>query len=319
MVERVYLDQNKWINLVREHKQSDGQTRLVQFKSMDEVVCPLSYVHLMETASAPHERQADEMFDWMIELSQNQTIAPQFTVENEEIRNVVNELLGNESSMDGKVFGEGLPFVLGGRHYDIETETVELSDDHRNELLAAVEREEATRMALESDEVRDTFATRKHENVGLEEVERVREKNEQRFDDNTTRRKHSVVEYFQSRITPKFMSHLLNEVEPSDLQDMNHDIPMERLESIDYAYEWMQKFPCVFTFASLGTMRDMQKQRDIKPNDINDLMALSVAIPYCDVVVTEKFWTNLSKQVSLGSLYDTHVTANIDSAIDHLS
>jgi hypothetical protein len=286
---------------------------------MEEVVCPLSYVHLMETASAPREKQADEMFDWMIELSQNQTIAPQHTVENEEIRNVVNELLRDEPSMDGKVFGEGLPFVLGGRHYDIETETAEISDDHRSELLAVVEREEATRMALESDEIRDTFATRNHENVGLEEVERVREKFEQRFDDNHTRRRHSVVEYFQSRIRPKFMRHLLNEIEPSDLQDMDHDIPMEQLESIDYAYEWIQKFPCVFTFASLGTMRDMQKQRDIKPNDINDLMALSVAIPYCDIVVTEKFWTSLSKQVGLESLYDTHVTADIDSAIDHLS
>lgn len=40
-------------------------------------------------------------------------------------------------------------------------------------------------------------------------------------------------------------------------------------------------------------------------------MALSVAIPYCDMVITEGFWTNLSGQLSLGELFDTTVTSNL--------
>ena len=127
-----------------------------------------------------------------------------------------------------------------------------------------------------------------------------------------------MIEYFQARVSSKFLRQLQDEIEPSDLQSMDHDVPRERLESTDYAYEWVQQFPSVFTFSTLATMRDMQKHRDIKANDINDLMALSVAIPYCDIVVTENFWTNLSKQAGLGSLYDTHVTADIDAAIGQL-
>jgi hypothetical protein len=317
MVDRVYLDLNKWITLVRQYKQSDDQTRLNKLEELDEVVCPLSVIHLMETASAG-ERQIDEMFDWMVKLSRNQMIAPQSIVENEEVRSKVGELLGKEFYMEDKVFGEGLVFALGGRHYDIKTQGEQVDEVLRSKLLDFVEGEEATRRALESDSIRDTFGKRAHENVDLGAIERIRQKNEQRFDDNTTRRKKSVIEYFQARVLSKFLRQLQNEIEPSDLQSMDHDIPKERLESTDYAYEWIQQFPSVFTFSTLATMRDMQKQRDIKANDINDLTALSVAIPYCDIVVTENFWTNLSNQVGLGSMYETHVTADIDTAIEQL-
>jgi|SRR5271166_1888994 len=46
--------------------------------------------------------------------------------------------------------------------------------------------------------------------------------------------------------------------------------------------------------------REMRRLRHANPqkqwdgNDLNDVTALSIAVPYCDVVVTERQWTHLA-------------------------
>jgi hypothetical protein len=54
----------------------------------------------------------------------------------------------------------------------------------------------------------------------------------------------------------------------------------------------------------------MQHQRRIQPNDMIDLAFLAVAIPYADVLVTEKMWTGAAKQRRLDLSYDTKVTSD---------
>ena len=39
---------------------------------------------------------------------------------------------------------------------------------------------------------------------------------------------------------------------------------------------------------------------------------LSKAIPYCDIVVTEKKWVSLAKQAKLDKLYDTILSSKVD-------
>lgn len=51
----------------------------------------------------------------------------------------------------------------------------------------------------------------------------------------------------------------------------------------------------------------MQKTRKIQPNDLNDIMSLSVAIPYSDVVVTEGMWQTAIIQTKLDKLRPTLV------------
>jgi len=57
--------------------------------------------------------------------------------------------------------------------------------------------------------------------------------------------------------------------------------------------------------------RDMQRSRRIQPNDQNDVMSLSTAIPYSDVVVTETFWHTVVKQTKLDKLYRTCVLKSV--------
>lgn len=322
---RVYLDQNKWISLLKEHVNGvDGTestlSRLRELVEEGEIVCPLSLIHLIETSSYSDKESVDEMFDLMLDLSLNRTIAPMTVVRDEEIKNKVDEWTGRDSSIEGKVVGDGLAFALGGRHYDIVSESGELDDEIRSELLDAVESEWATSEILDSESVREEFGSREHEQEFVQELEEGRKENEETFEDNDRRRKHEVLGYFNEFVVPEVIQKQFQELakmsnnEQRDILD--HDIPMERLESEEYAWDWVKEFPAVYTHVSLTSERDLQKHRDIDGNDLNDIMALSVAIPYCDTVVTENFWTHLSQQVGLDELYDTNVTTDIEDAFD---
>lgn len=324
---RVYLDQNKWISLLREHvNDADNDesmlSRLRELVEEGEIVCPLSLIHLIETASYSDDESVDEMFDLMLDLSLNRTMAPMPVVREEEVETKADEWLGRDTSMEGKVVGEGLAFAVGGRHYDVVSESGELDDELRDELLDAVESEWASELLLESEELRESMGSREYEQELVEDLEEVREENEQNFDDNSERRKHEVMGYFRQFVIGDVIQRRLEELATAPAEtidsDLGHGVSQERLESEEYAWEWIQDFPAIYTHVSLTTARDLQSHRDIHPNDLNDIMALSVAIPYCDTVVTENFWTDLSRQVGLGELYDTNVTADMEDVFDSI-
>lgn len=55
-----------------------------------------------------------------------------------------------------------------------------------------------------------------------------------------------------------------------------------------------------------------QIDRKWKPNDLHDVIGLSVAIPYCDIVVTEKQWRHLARTEHLDREYETNVIAPVE-------
>jgi hypothetical protein len=77
------------------------------------------------------------------------------------------------------------------------------------------------------------------------------------------------------------------------------------------AMAFMASMPSANTEVELVTQRDLQVSRPAAKNDMLDISALSVAIPYCDVVVTEKFWADLATRRGLGKKYGTAILADL--------
>lgn len=315
----VYLDQNMWIMLLR---QKNGQETAYsqELKTIERLsangnaVFPLSLVHATETASsADRDGGVDDMVDLMLDISQMNCVAPYTTVESEEILKEAHRLMGLDFSMSGKVIGQGLPFMYGGNNYDIVSESDDLDPELKKILLDFSISREAANELLKDAELRESLGDRDHEKELAHRLENIRNENEGKIRSNTQYRKKSVAHYFGNTIRPELKDHveqlLLTQNRISPLID--HDISEEELESLEYATEYMKHFPSSYVHTNITALRDLQKQRDIAANDLNDIMALSVAIPYCDMVITEGFWTNLSGQLSLGELFDTTVTSNL--------
>jgi len=66
-----------------------------------------------------------------------------------------------------------------------------------------------------------------------------------------------------------------------------------------------------------GCLKDVE--RDWNINDLRDVLALSTAIPYCDVVVTDrKAWDVTKNRAHLDEEFDAQIFCSLDDLVDHL-
>ena len=75
--------------------------------------------------------------------------------------------------------------------------------------------------------------------------------------------------------------------------------------------EYFKSFPCFYTGVILEHQL-IKSKCSFDKNDLIDLLHLSSAIPYCDIVVTEKQWTQYAKQGKIDDLYSTILLSDIN-------
>jgi hypothetical protein len=74
---------------------------------------------------------------------------------------------------------------------------------------------------------------------------------------------------------------------------------------------FLDAIPTALCFFTLIYQRDQLKDRKIEANDFNDIWFLSLAIPYSDIVVTEKLWKTISKGSKLDLKCNTKVFSSV--------
>ena len=62
--------------------------------------------------------------------------------------------------------------------------------------------------------------------------------------------------------------------------------------------------------------KNLQSNAEI--NDMYDMAHLSVAVPYCDIVVCDKKMKSALRQSKLAQKYQTTVFSSLSEAVDHL-
>lgn len=77
--------------------------------------------------------------------------------------------------------------------------------------------------------------------------------------------------------------------------------------------------PPSFTHLDLIFGRDFHRHRDIEATDLEDGMALAVAIPSTDVVVTEKFFAGVAHQQDLPDRFATPIRTDLQDLADHFT
>ena len=91
---------------------------------------------------------------------------------------------------------------------------------------------------------------------------------------------------------------------------------MKRDEKIT---EFVASIPNLDVYVTLRIEREKDKDRKIDRNDIRDLDWLSVAVPYSNVVVSEKYWGNKVLGNGLDTRYGTVLLTNVQDLPTHLS
>jgi len=79
-----------------------------------------------------------------------------------------------------------------------------------------------------------------------------------------------------------------------------------------YTCRWTTiRIPSRWVECEMRRLRHANPQKQWEGNDLNDVMALSVAVPYCDVVVTERQWAHFVGVAKLDRRFNTTVISDL--------
>jgi hypothetical protein len=295
----VYLDLNKWIDLARAasgHK--DGKHYHAALKTAEQLVLakraifPLSFAHFMEVAKIGDDTRRRNVARLMVKLSQGWFLESARSLLAAELRKAIalrfDKLFDVEKIVPltrSVKSAFGVAGRLGVKEFD---DTILDSPGALEECLSGAR---ATRHFVERWK---TFAN-SHE----------RGRSLRRAASRDVRKR-----AYCASVTMAIQDDLVLALSECGLTwkqfgDLGPKGCVELLESV----------PSLEVEIKLFVERNEHWDRKIAPNDEIDLGFLSLAIPYCQMVITEKFWVSLVHRTRLDAKYGTQVGHDLNKMI----
>lgn len=298
----VYLDLNKWIDLAhaasgteRGHQHDANLRTATELVRQGTVLFPLSSAHFMEVAKIGNDTQRRTLAQLMVMLSQGWFLSSPGFLIHEELRRAIASQLnlqappGASAAALTRNIMEAIanPDSIGGD--DIVTDLLSQSPWMLEDFLATAR-------------VGGGFLDNWQRYAAEHEAGRVL-----RGDLTREMRKRAycvmVTIGIQDRLCATLSEFGLT-MAPV-MEELGPDGWIALLEAV----------PFLDVEINLHVERNEHHDRPIQPNDELDLGFLSIAIPYCHTVVTEKFWTSLARRLKLDRKYETKVCSDLTEAL----
>jgi hypothetical protein len=304
----VYLDQKCWIELARlyYHKQNEQDSELVgkilEASEKHEVIFPLSMSHLEETMKISSARRKNELVPLMIRLSRGYSFQPDFSINiRAEIQNIILKKLGlPQIDIRSYILKQGISNLIGGGKPTLEfRKGSELPEDIQKELLDLLENPQVMEFSFKLKLPKSFLNTN--------ELVEIFEKNRQKLSkikDNNLRRRAFLAWNMMAIIVPELAKALYEKELPKDF------ILKEKPTRKDIEI-LLDSIPTALCLLTLIYQRDQQLQRPIQINDFHDIWFLTLALPYSDIVATEKMWASIVKQTKLDRKCNTIILSSM--------
>lgn len=309
----IYLDQNIWINLSKAYYGIDKSLelkevcdKLINASEEGNVICPLSVTHLIETLRHMNKDRRKRLAKFMVKISKGFTICPYTIVIPREIKNAIYKRLGMEPlDISKNVIGKGIAHSWG----KICTIKGDVPEKIRKELLEEFNSPEAMEYFLSEPTLAEKSKDRKNDYDLINKIEEIRAE-ESKIKDKDLKYRVCAKKYLSSVLVPM-------------VEKINIDwgLPKDTLISGFSEKQWFDFFkdvPTSYCSFSLSDRVDRNLNRRTDKNDLYDISALAIAIPYCDVVVAESMFSSLAIQAKLHKEYDTIILSDVKTMNQYL-
>lgn len=309
----IYLDQNHWIYLSQAYYGIDKSLelkevcdKLINASEEGNVICPLSITHIIETLRHMNKDRRKRLSKFMVKISKGFTILPYTTVIPFEIKNAIYKRLGIEPlDISKTVIGKGIAHSWG----KICTIKGDVPEKIRKELLEEFNSPEAIGYFLSELTLAEKSKDRKNDYDLINKIEAIRE-GERKIKDKDLRYNVCVEKYLSSVLAPM-------------VEKINLDLglPKDAVISSLTKKQWFDFFkdvPTAYCFFSLSDRVDRNFNRRTDKNDLYDISALAIAIPYCDIVVAESMFSSLAIQARLDKEYETIILSDVKTMNQYL-
>jgi hypothetical protein len=313
----VYLDQKGWIDLAKiYYGKSPGTEKrvleqILQASDSGTTIFPISIVNFSETTIISKNRWRKELASLIVKVSKYYTILPyiDYTIDLE-AENLIRKMLDlSPINIRERYVGKGFARLMGGKpeatSKKIDKKILDRINQRASEELDKPETlEYLMSIQYKNDEEKRTTIE------DIKTLELIRERTKD-IKDNDLRRRAFMVQNFQATVMPIIARKLYEIQAPKTLmkkmfENFNIDI-------------FLENFPTALCFFTLLFQRDQQYQRAIQSNDMEDIWHLTLAIPYCDIVVTENMWTTIAKQSKLDKKCNTAILSSINELDKYLN
>lgn len=320
----VYLDQNKWVALAQaetRHPRGEPHRHALRVfkRAVDEgrARFPLSAIHYFETAKQNDRRRRLELAATMVRLAGLVRIAPPQAIVPRELCGALVEVLGVTRTLPPlAVFGSGVAhaFAKPGFAYTAPTEWrgIELPPG----ILPELQRRGS--VAWEALLLASVAAADGPEGIRVE-VNRIKRETDARFVHGQEEIAAQVQQHGRQHIANILLASVYRDIrEP--LAQAVLDVGLPHVEGLGERFgAIVEATPSRWVEMKLRQQRQANPQKAWHGNDLNDVIALSVAVPYCDVVVTERSWSSMLAAVKVPERYGTLVTPNLQDVVDRLT
>ena len=321
----VYLDQNKWIDLARAatgHAQGARYApvlvELRRARSEGRAQFPLSTVHYFETGRASDPQRRLDVATVMMEISGGVTIAPPHSIVPWELECALLDACGitGQPVPELEIFGRGAAHAfnepaIGYRAPEV-WEGVPLSDPTRTLLNATLG--PAMELCILADQL-----------PGVSDVPRLafndhKQANDAAFVAGQEQVRDYLATAGKHRLDDAMLGTAIGDILDLILRTclrLKID-PLPLFDNPPLLAEILDKMPSRWVEMQLRRLRQSNPQKAWEGNDLNDVTALSIAVPYCDVVVTERMWAGMITQGNVASRFNTTVISKLDDLVDLL-
>lgn len=305
---RVYLDQAKWIDFTKcRLGRSDGQRYQEAFAVATEAVrlghasFVLSSAHYFETHRRANWPSRLDLATTMAQLSKFHAIAPPHVVVPAEIDAAVGN---NARGMSLNEFGVGVNHAFGG---DIPLDLMKLPEDVevppgvRSQLAGEFSR------AMEFAILANPRLSADTEQRTLDAARKIQDADMKFADGQTALAGQIDAHKLRGRLGDVVTAtEIIDIMKPLTTGCLRNGIdPLEFVSDRDRIQEFLEAVPSRWVTRELRRVRHRNPQQPWHPHDLNDVNALSVAVPYCDVVVTERQWAKHIDDLGLAEQYGT--------------
>lgn len=317
-MKRVYLDQNKWIELLRVHS---GKHRDRELAALLEVLnfgvlrglvsLPLSSAHYQELA---HRRDVDSRFElaaFMASYSNLHSIAPRQALLQWEIEAALSDVFGAPKPAGSpQPFGFGMAHAFGVRQSKVPDgvkSAAELLERHapgsgyREILEVQVLAGPHPQEEAEMDDYDPLCAHRfgKHW-AGEREARRRRIARDGWHRGEASKRLAKVEAWAADGETISQVMRRLG-LDPALVGNLGQEGITALLEAI----------PLSFVASEMVRLREVADVRPWSGHDLTDIEFLGPAVVYCDVVVTEKLWVSFIHRAGFEERYGTRAVSRL--------
>ncbi|MEV7757829.1 hypothetical protein AB0O16_07625 [Microbacterium sp. NPDC089180] len=318
---RVYLDQNKWIDLARAATGHPAGARYTEALDAARTAVgagkasfPLDMFRYAETGKRSDDRSRNDVANVMIELSNRHTMAPGRYVLPAELDHALKARYGRpEEPRHREVFGTGVRHLTNGQVVLPELDISLLRNSGNDIDVADYPRiQEIYSQLLEADLMRAGPAIARSAGVVTDTLHP-----DQQYIDHENK----IASEIRARGLSGDMLDLA--VRASDLGDIQSAVT-EAVDAIGLTWDrfvedlgpaglvdFMDDLPTRQVTNVMRGAKLRQTEQKWELHDLNDILGLSVAAVYCDVVVTEKQWAHRFTQAKIEARYGTTILRSV--------